>query len=100
MHGAERIVCGLFACISDSVTVSRFMAGLRFGPREGRIRPYVQYLAGVGMLDGVGDFGDQAGGGIDFAISDRAAVRVAVDYQGTIYDDHTFRIAAGLSRTF
>ncbi len=99
VHGAERIVC-FFGCISDSVTISRFMAGLRFARREGGIRPYVQYVAGVGMLNGTSDFGDQVGGGIDFAISDRAAIRVAVDYQGTIYDDHTFRIAAGLSRTF
>ena len=54
----------------------------------------------MGMLDGTGDFGDHAGAGIHFAISDRTAVRVAVDYQGTISDDHTFRIAVGLSRTF
>jgi len=101
VHGAERIIClGIFGCSSDSVTISRFMAGLRFGARQGTVRPYVQYLAGAGLLDGVGDFGDQTGGGIDVMLSDRAALRIGVDYQGTVYDDHVFRLAAGLVRKF
>ena len=72
-----------------------YLAGVRFGRVAGAVRPFVQALAGVARLsvtvaithlDGGFDLSDtvlvvQPGGGVDFALSERAAIRLMADYR-------------------
>ena len=71
------------------LSVHTFMGGPRFRSERGKIVPFAQVLLGLargsysvlGESDSETDFAWQPGGGVDFAVTDRFAVRVQGDYR-------------------
>ncbi len=84
---------GLSAGFSGSQLA--YLGGVRFGRGAGAFRPFVQGLAGGARLSATFEIEDvgfrvvlsdtvfvvQPGGGVDFDISDRVAVRLMADYR-------------------
>ena len=80
------------------------LGGPRFTYRGGRVEPYAHVLAGGAFVGSTGRFAMAMGGGIDYKVSDRFALRlVQVDYtpifaEGATLND--FRISTGVAWRF
>jgi opacity protein-like surface antigen len=80
------------------------LGGPRFTYRGERVEPYAHVLAGGAFVGSTGRFAMAVGGGVDYKVSDRFALRlVQVDYtpifaEGATLND--FRVSTGVAWRF
>lgn len=85
---------------NNSLNTVTYLFGPRFSyRRSSRITPFAQVLVGGAHLSGAGNstnsFAVGAGGGFDFGVSQRLALRTQVDYIGIRPNDHVLNSVRG-----
>jgi opacity protein-like surface antigen len=88
-----------------SFRVHSFMGGMRFRNDQGKAVPFAQVVLGLARLnasflgesESSNEFAIQPGGGVDFRVTDRFAVRVQGDYRIITGEDswNEFRFGVG-----
>jgi hypothetical protein len=116
----EEFVSGIRVSADGSMTISSYLAGIRFeGRRDSKVAPFFDLLAGyvhgsataTGTATAVGrtvthsesvsstELGLQVGGGVNVFVTNKVGLQVSAAYLGIIFEEdisNAFRVATGV----